>query len=117
MKMFALGTLALIASPALAAEPQAATPTPGAAAILSSDYSAAESQIRASATTQFDAGRDINLGIILAKTGKNAEAEGRFMSVLNHDEQEVTVASGAKLSSHDVARTALMQLHRGTLGQ
>ncbi len=107
--------LAIAAFAADAVPPQVAQPTPGAAAILSSDFSAAESQIRASSTTQFDAGRDINLGIILAKTGKTAEAEGRFMAVLNHDEQTVKVASGAELSSHDVARTALMQLHRGNL--
>ena len=118
MKLLALSALALAAAPAFAAEPpQAAVPTPGAAAILSSDYSAAESEIRASKSTAFDAGRDINLGIILAKTGKTAEAESRFMAVLNADEQQVTVASGAQLSSHDVARNALLQLHRGDLSK
>jgi len=117
MKMFALGAIALAATPAFAAAPQEATPTPGAAAILSSDYSAAESQLRASTSTAFDAGRDINLGIVLAKTGKTAEAESRFMAVLNADEQQVTVANGAQLSSHAVARNALAQLHRGDLSK
>ncbi|MEQ7874612.1 hypothetical protein ABDK56_11475 [Sphingomonas sp. ASV193] len=90
--------------------------TPGSGAILSANYSGAAKAL-AQPSDGFDAGRAINLGIVMAKTGRADLAASQFNAVLAADEQTVTVASGHTASSYTVARDALAALSNGTLAR
>jgi Flp pilus assembly protein TadD len=79
----------------------------GANSIMNGDYVSAEKQIQSAAVSPFDPARQINLGVVLAMTGRGAEAQKLFHQVLVEDAVDVTVASGATISSHDAAERAL----------
>jgi Tfp pilus assembly protein PilF len=90
---------------------------PGYSAILSADYATAERELRSAPVDVSDPARNINLGIVLAKTGHPDLAAREFQQVLASDEVTVTVLNGYSVSSHDVARRALALLERGMLGR
>ena len=79
----------------------------GAQAIMAGDYAGAEQQIRAADVSKFDPARQINLGVVLAKTGRAAEAEKLFKRVLVEDPVDLTTVNGQTISSHEVADRAL----------
>ncbi len=81
-------------------------------AILKSDFEAAERQIRSSGLSKYDAGRSLNLGFVLAKTGRAEQAAKLFKGVLAEDEVELILADESSVSSHDAARRALAALSR-----
>ena len=81
-------------------------------AIMKSDYAAAERQIRNSGLSKYDAGRSLNLGFVLAKTGRTEQAAQLFLRVLEEDEVELILADDSSISSHDAARRALAALSR-----
>ncbi len=81
-------------------------------AIMKSDFAAAERQIRQSGLSKYDAGRSLNLGYVLAKTGRAEQAATLFARVLSEDEVELILADDSSISSHDAARRALAALNR-----
>lgn len=81
-------------------------------AIMKSDLATAERQIRNSGLSKYDAGRALNLGFILAKTGRTDKAARQFLRVLEEDEVELILADDSIVSSHDAARRALAALSR-----
>ncbi|HYI42130.1 MAG TPA: hypothetical protein VD768_00700 [Sphingomicrobium sp.] len=82
----------------------------GFEAIMKSDLAAAERQLRESALSKYDAGRALNLGYVLAKTGRTEQASRQFVRVLREDEVELILADDTSLSSHVAARRALAAL-------
>lgn len=84
----------------------------GFEAIMKSDFAAAERQIRQSGLSKYDAGRSLNLGFVLAKTGRTEQAAKLFMRVLQEEEVELILADDSSISSHDAARRALAALRR-----
>lgn len=108
---------AATAAPASAQMGTTNQPAPGYSSLLKSDFSTAEKEIRASNTSPYDPARSINLGIALAKTGRPAEAEAAFRSVLKEDDVEMVIANGQTVMSHDLAYRALAALKNGPLSQ
>ena len=90
-------------------------PAPGYSSILNSDYSAAEREIRQARTSPYDPARSINLGVVLAKTGRRAEAAEQFQRVLMEADVEFLLANGQAVRSHEVARRAMAALKDGAL--
>lgn len=84
----------------------------GFEAIMKSDFAAAERQIRSSGLSKYDAGRSLNLGYVLAKTGRTEQAAKLFMQVLAEEEVELILADDSSISSHEAARRALAALAR-----
>ncbi|MFP5328514.1 MAG: hypothetical protein ACLGHC_00025 [Alphaproteobacteria bacterium] len=82
----------------------------GAQAILSADYATAERQLDDFRVYERDPGRLINLGVVLAKTGRTEAAVRHFEQVLEEDDVELILADGRTMRSHDIARTALQNL-------
>ena len=92
-------------------------PAPGAASLLSSDYSTAEREIRNANVSKYDPARAINLGIALAKQGQKADAAKQFNQVLMEEDVEMVVANGQTVMSHDLAGRALASLQTGVLSR
>ena len=107
----------ILPSAALAQPAPYNDPTPGSASIMSSNYSAAENEIRSADVSPYDPARSINLGVVFAKTGHPDKAAREFRQVLREDDVQIVVANGKTYSSHDVAARALAQLEAGTLGK
>jgi Flp pilus assembly protein TadD len=108
----------LFATPAAAA--QFATvndPAPGYGSLLGANYGKAEREIRSANVSAYDPARAINLGVALAKTGRQAEAAVQFRSVLLENDVEMVVANGETVMSHEVARRALAALQNGTFSR
>lgn len=80
-------------------------------AMISGDYSRAEQQLRNdNRVARNDPARLINLGQVLAKTGRSAEAADLFTQAMNGEEIELILADGRSMSSREAARRALMTL-------
>jgi len=114
MKTFAaLAAAALLASTAAAAQdaeigyPKGSL---GYGAIISGDYASAERQIRESNLSKYDPARALNLGYVLAKTGRSDQAAKQFRRVLLQDDLELVLADGRTITSHEAARKALAAL-------
>lgn len=82
----------------------------GTDAILAGDYGTAERQIRESHVSKYDPARALNLGLVLAKTGRADSAIKQFRRVLLEDEVDLELADGKTISSHVAARQALARL-------
>ncbi len=108
---FLLGC-SMIAAPAAAQQAEIGYPSGslGFDAIMKSDFAAAERQIRKSGLSKYDAGRSLNLGYVLAKTGREQQAARLFMRVLDEDDVELILADDSSISSHEAARRALSAL-------
>jgi len=121
MKTFILASVPiaalLTAAPVNAQMGTTNQPAPGYSSLLKSDFSSAEREIRSSGVSPYDPARSINLGIALAKTGRPAEAEAAFRSVLKEDDVEMIIANGQTVMSHDLAYRALAALKNGPLSQ
>jgi Flp pilus assembly protein TadD len=77
-------------------------------ALVSADYGRAEQQLRSDHRVHSnDPGRLLNYGLVLAKTGRMAEARKLFKQVLAEDEIELILADGETAGSHEVARRGL----------
>ena len=114
MRNFAfLVGFSLIATPAAAQQAEIGYPAGslGFDAIMKADYAAAERQIRESGLSKYDAGRALNLGFVLAKTGRQEQAAKQFLRVLAEDEVELILADDSSMGSHDAARRALAALN------
>lgn len=120
MKNFRLAALLaalLIATPATAQLSQVNDPAPGYSSLMSSNYANAEREIRASNVSKYDPARAMNLGIALAKQGRQDEAARQFNRVLTENDVEMVVADGQTVMSHDLARHALQSLKTGVLSR
>ena len=107
----AMAALAL-SSPATAQKAEIGYPAGslGFDAIMKSDLATAERQLRQSGLSKYDAGRALNLGYVLAKTGRAEQAARQFERVLREDEVELILADDSSLSSHVAAKRALAAL-------
>ena len=77
-------------------------------ALVAADYERAEQQLREDRRVhRNDPARLINYGLVLAKTGRAAEARKLFEQTLAEDEIELILADGRMLGSHEVARRGL----------
>ncbi|MBA3526468.1 MAG: hypothetical protein M3438_03620 [Pseudomonadota bacterium] len=115
MRAFALLLgFALTATPVAAQQAEIGYPAGslGFESIMKSDFEAAERQIRNSGLSKYDAGRSLNLGFVLAKTGRTEQAAKLFLRVLDEDAVELILADDSSISSHDAARRALAALRR-----
>ncbi len=110
---FLLGC-SLIATPVAAQQAEIGYPAGslGFDAIMKSDFEAAERQLRNSGLSKYDAGRSLNLGFVLAKTGRTDQAAKLFQLVLAQDEVELILADDSGIGSHEAARRALAALIR-----
>ena len=114
----ALAAAALLASTAATAQdaeigyPQGSL---GYSAIMSGDYASAERQIRESNLSKYDPARALNLGFVLAKTGRPDKAAKQFRRVLLADDLELILANGQTVSSHEAAKRALAALQTAQL--
>jgi Tfp pilus assembly protein PilF len=80
-------------------------------ALIAGDYSTAETQLRArKGVAKNDPARLINLGQVLAQTGRVAEAERMFRRASEADEVELILADGSRVSSWEAADKALRSL-------
>jgi len=109
VSLASIGALA-ISVPA-SAEPQEIEYPKGSLAyeaLVSADYGRAEEQLRADNRVHSnDPARLLNYGLLLAKTGRTAEARKLFKQVLAEDEIELILADGETEGSHEVARRGL----------
>jgi Flp pilus assembly protein TadD len=109
------GAIALLATGTAAAQ-QSEVGYPagslGVQAIMSSDYATAERQLRDTRVARGDPGRLINLGVVLARTGRSAAATKAFERVLDEENVELILANGNSMYSHEIARAALRGLNR-----
>lgn len=111
----AIATFGLaLSSPAAAQQAEIGYPAGslGFDAIMKSDLATAERQLRESGLSKYDAARSLNLGYVLAKTGRTEQAARQFVRVLQEDEVELILADDSSLSSHLAARRALAALAR-----
>lgn len=84
----------------------------GYQALMKGDYATAEKQILAGRVEKYDPARALNLGLVLARTGRGSEATVQFRRVLAYEDVELILGSGATISSHAAARAALDSLRR-----
>jgi hypothetical protein len=118
MKVFQIAGLSaalVLAAPATAQLNSVNDPAPGSSSLLSSNYSSAEREIRAANVSKYDPARAMNLGVALAKQGRQEEAAKQFNHVLMEADVEMVVADGKTVMSHDLARYALASLRNGVL--
>ena len=109
------GAALLLPVPAFAQYLPQNDPAPGASSLLSSNFTTAEREIRASDVSPYDPARSINLGVAFAKTGQVEKAQREFNQVLREDDVQLVVANGRSYSSHEVARRALDAMKGGVL--
>lgn len=84
----------------------------GYQALMNGDYATAEKQILAGRVGKYDPARALNLGLVLARTGRTGEAAVQFRRVLLHEDVELIVGDGETMSSHAAARAGLNSLRR-----
>ena len=78
-------------------------------AMVNRDYARAEKQlVSESRIDRNDPARLINLGQVLANTGRAAEAARLFEQAMQGEEIELVLADGRVMSSREAARRALM---------
>jgi tetratricopeptide (TPR) repeat protein len=109
LSLVSIGAIAM-ASPASAQPREIEYPrgSLGYEALVASDYQRAEQQLRADNRVHHnDPARLLNYGLVLAKTGRMAEARKLFEQTLAEDEVELILADGETLGSHEVARRGL----------
>lgn len=82
----------------------------GVGAMLNADYATAERQLDDFRVSDHDPGRLINLGSVLAKTGRTEAAARHFQQVLEEENVELILADGRTMGSHEIARLALGEL-------
>lgn len=107
----------LLPTAALAQSYETTETAPGYSAIMLADYATAEREIRGAQINETDPARNINLGIVLAKTGHRDLAAEHFQRVLHAASVTVTVFNGQSMDSHDVAKLALASLDHGVLSR
>ena len=117
LSLAALSAALVIAVPANAQLNSVNDPAPGSSSLLSSNYSAAEREIRSADVSKYDPARAMNLGVALAKQGRQDEAAKQFNHVLMEADVEMVVADGKTVMSHDLARYALASLRNGVLSR
>lgn len=109
----AVGLAAILASP-VAAEPaeiEYPAGSLGYSALLSADYARAEAQLRSDqGLSSNDPARLINLGQVLARTGRTETAARLFKRVRAADDVAVVLADGRTMGSQEAAERALRQL-------
>lgn len=107
--------IAVAASPATAKDYEIGYPKDSLAyrALVQNDLATAEAQLRRDArVSQDDPAKLINLGHVLAQTGRAAEAERMFQAAIIADEADLILADGRTINSRDAARRALQALNR-----
>ena len=111
--LFALSAgMALIAA-APAGEIEYPLGSLGYDALMAADYAAAEAQLRSRhGLAAYDPARLINLGQVLARTGREREASKLFKRVLEEDDVVIILADGRQMGSQTAARIALESLQR-----
>lgn len=116
-QLAALSAALVIAAPATAQLSQVNDPAPGYSSLMNSNYSGAEREIRSANVSKYDPARAMNLGVALAKQGRQDEAAKQFNHVLMEADVEMVVADGKAVMSHDLARYALASLRNGVLSR
>lgn len=111
---FAATVALLVSSAAAAQEAEIGYPAGslGYQALINGDYATAEKQILAGRVGKYDPARALNLGLILARTGRGDEAAVQFRRVLLHEDVELILGNGESMSSHAAARAGLDSLRR-----
>ncbi len=111
MKISALAlAAALVASPAAAQEIDYAPGALGYAALKAGDLATAERQLRTSNADANDPARLINLGQVLARQGRHAEAADLFRRARALQDSELVLANGDVIGSREAARQALRSM-------
>lgn len=111
----AILAIAAAAAPAAAKDYEIGYPKNSLAyrALVQNDLAKAETQLRRDArVSQDDPAKLINLGQVLAQTGRGAEAERMFQAAMSADEVDLILADGRTINSREAARRALYALHR-----
>jgi len=108
--MRALATAALAIGMGLSFSASAETYA-GSGEIIRGDYAAAERLLAAERRLSPDnAEVMLNLAVVYAQTGRSGAARGLYQDVLARPDEELTLANGAFVSSHDLAGEALQRL-------
>jgi Flp pilus assembly protein TadD len=121
MRFGILATIAAaLAAPALA-EPGSEIGYPKGAlgydALVAGDYATAEAQLRKSrGAAKDDPARLINLGQVLARTGRTEQAARLFERARMAEEMEIILADGRRMNSADAATIALRSLRTAHSG-
>lgn len=122
MKVHFLATVAsamLFGGPALATDRGEIGYVPGSLgydALIDRDYITAEAQLRArKGVAKNDPARLINLGHVMARTGRLREAERLFERAGQMDETELILADGRRMSSWEAADLARRSLKNSAL--
>ncbi len=102
---------------ALAQSYETTDSAPGYTAIMMADYATAEREIRGAPIAENDPARNINLGVVLAKTGHRDLAARHFEQVLREENVTLQVFDGRSIASHDLAKYALASLENGVLSR
>jgi len=116
MKMLSLALAgALVSASASAAQPGAEVEYPrgalGYEALLSNDLSAAEDQLLASRDSSWnDPAWLINIGQVMARTGRTGQAAEMFRRAMNAEDLEIVLADGTVMTSRRAAAIALKRL-------
>lgn len=85
----------------------------GFAALMNADYATAEVQLRNSrGVARNDPARLINLGVLLARTGRRTEGISLLEDAARAEEVELVLSDGRIISSRQAARLALAKLDR-----
>lgn len=112
--------IALLSAPVLAGPNELNYPegSLGFAALMSADYATAENQLRKSrGVAPDDPARLINLGVVLIRTGREAEGVSLLEKAAKGENFELVMADGRSMSSKEVARRALAKLKRNYAGR
>lgn len=108
--------LAAVAVPASAQDREIEYPNGSLAydALIAADYATAEKQLRADrGVLHNDPAKLINLGLVMAKTGRVKDARESFKMALAEEEVELVMADGRIMGSHDVALEGLAMIKSG----
>lgn len=111
----AILAVAMTATPSAAKDYEIGYPKNSLAyrAMITNDLATAETQLRRDArVSRDDPAKLINLGQVLAQTGRPAEAERMFQAAMMADEMDLILADGRTINSRDAARRALYALAR-----
>jgi Flp pilus assembly protein TadD len=114
----ALAAGSIMASPVAAEPSEIGYPKDalGFSALVDADYSTAESQLRANRVDKDDPARLLNLGLVLAKTGRAEQAARMFQRAMQAEDVDLILADGEEISSRQAARRAMRALN-GSLQQ
>lgn len=115
MKTLSLAFAAILLPASVSAQPGGEVDYPRGAlgfdALMSSDLSTAEAQLKASPGAFWnDPAKLINYGQVMARTGRTDEAAALFRHAMSVDDVELVLADGTVMTSRDAAATALKRL-------